>query len=111
MARSYYVVQTNAVAGREAEFDEWYSNRHLSDVLAVPGFVAAQRFELSPTQRPGLPAPRYRYLALYEIEGDPADALEALGRAVADGMELSDAMAPDRSAYVFRPTTGRLTAS
>lgn len=108
MTRSYYVVQTNAVEGREDEFQDWYTNRHLADVLAVPGFVAAQRFQASPTQRAGQPP--YRFLALYEIEGNPADALEALGQAVADGMELSDAMAPDPSAYVFSPITDRVTA-
>ncbi len=32
-----YVVHSNPVAGREDEYNDWYSNRHLADVVAVPG--------------------------------------------------------------------------
>ena len=39
------VVLTNPVAGREDEYNDWYSNRHLGDVIAIPGIVAAQRFK------------------------------------------------------------------
>jgi len=37
-----FVVQANAVNGREQEFNDWYTNRHLLDVMALPGIVAAQ---------------------------------------------------------------------
>ena len=48
MAKYTFVVLTNAVEGKDDAFDEWYTNTHLGDVLAVPGFVSAQRFN-SPT--------------------------------------------------------------
>jgi hypothetical protein len=41
------VVLTNAVEGKEAEFNEWYSKTHLKDVIAIPGFKSAQRFKIS----------------------------------------------------------------
>src|SRR5690606_19186746 len=41
-----YVVLSNPVPGRDQEYNDWYSNRHLADVVAVPGFVSAQRFRL-----------------------------------------------------------------
>ena len=44
MAKYTFVVLTNAVEGKDDAFDEWYTNTHLGDVLAVPGFVSAQRF-------------------------------------------------------------------
>ena len=42
MAKYTFVVLTNAVEGKDDAFDEWYTNTHLGDVLAVPGFVSAQ---------------------------------------------------------------------
>ena len=40
-----FVALTNAVAGREQEFNDWYDHQHVKDVLAIPGFLTAQRFE------------------------------------------------------------------
>ena len=44
MTKCNFVILSNPVAGREDEFNEWYTKQHLDDVLKVPGFVAAQRF-------------------------------------------------------------------
>ena len=60
------VVLTNAVPGEDDEYNEWYTDRHLADVLALDGFVPAQRFEITPVE--GAAEPAYRYLAIYEIE-------------------------------------------
>ena len=32
------------IAGREDEHNGWYTDRHLQDVLAAPGFASAQGF-------------------------------------------------------------------
>jgi hypothetical protein len=81
-----FVVKSKPVEGREAEFNDWYDNHHVPDVLAVPGFVAAQRF------RADAAAPGHPYLAIYEIEGDARAAMEALTSAVRNGMYMSDAL-------------------
>jgi hypothetical protein len=61
----------------DEEFNRWY-DAHLEEILATPGFVAARRFRLEPVvENPGSPV-RYRYLAIYEIDGDPNEALAAL---------------------------------
>lgn len=60
-----YVVMTNPVAGKDAEFNNWYTNTHLKDVMKLPGVVSAQRFVVAPENIN--PAP-YRYLAIYDIE-------------------------------------------
>jgi hypothetical protein len=104
MAKHIFVVQTNAVAGREDEYNDWYTNIHLPDALAVPGFVSAQRFKISSTQRAALRDYPYQYLTIYEMEGDPAAALEALGAAV-PGMQISTAMDADRMLHVFESVT------
>jgi hypothetical protein len=69
MTKHVFVVFTNTAEGKEAPYNDWYDNRHLPDALDVPGFVSAQCFRLSDTQRAAGPFP-WRYLALYEIETD-----------------------------------------
>lgn len=95
MAHYAYVVLSNPVAGREDEYNDWYSNRHLADVTAVPGFVSAQRFRLADDTAEG--APRQRYMAIYTMDvDDAAKTLEHLtGIVESGGMEMSEALAMD----------------
>ena len=87
---------TNAVEGREDEFNDWYTHRHLGDLLAIPGVVAARRFALSAVQRAQPPYP-FGYCAIYEIETDDLQSvLDALQvRANTPAMPISPAMAPN----------------
>ena len=89
MAKYKYLVITNAVAGKEAEFNDWYTQQHLSDVLKVPGFEAAQRFEV--TGQSALPG---KYVAIYEMETDnPEATLQDLhSRSNSPEMTLSDSL-------------------
>ncbi len=74
-----FIVLTNPTAGKEAEFNRWYDEQHLPDVLKVPGFVAAQRFKLAQAENPG-----WTYLAIYEFESDdPEASLRTLSERVA----------------------------
>jgi hypothetical protein len=76
MARFKLVVLANPTDGREEEFNEWYSNIHLADIVAVPGFRSAQRFKL---KEPMGFEHRQRYLAIYEMEcDDPQAVVETL---------------------------------
>lgn len=53
----------------DEEFGEWY-DAHLYEILAVDGFVSAQRFRLEPVvQDEGSPN-QFRFLATFELEGD-----------------------------------------
>ena len=61
----------------EAEFNEWY-DAHLDEILSIPGFVSAQRFRLEPVVVDEDAGVRYRYLALYELEGDLDEILAAM---------------------------------
>ena len=48
MARSLWLVATRCTdPAREAEFNSWYDQFHLPDMLAVPHVVAAQRYTLA----------------------------------------------------------------
>ncbi|HVX23177.1 MAG TPA: hypothetical protein VHB02_17685 [Acidimicrobiales bacterium] len=80
----------------EDEFNEWYDEVHLKDLLAVPGIVGATRYRLGDVQ-PGtasVTATTAPYLAIYEIEAEDVQATFAeIGkRAGTDQMRLSDAM-------------------
>src|SRR5262245_37445773 len=68
MAKHVYVVFTNPKPGKDAAFSDWYENRHIPDVLKIPGFVGARRFTLSEVQR--YPNQPWRYVTFYEIETD-----------------------------------------
>jgi len=81
MAKALMVVGSNPTdPAHEDTYNEWYSDTHLADVLAVAGFQAARRYSLSEA-RPmvGTDASPFRYLAIYEIESDD---LEQTGRDV-----------------------------
>jgi hypothetical protein len=97
MPKYTLLVETSARPDRDAEFNDWYDNTHIPDVLQVPGIVAAERFVLHGSFIGDEPV--NRYLALYEMETDDPDAtLRALDAAV-PGMYLSDAWddAPTRA--------------
>ena len=87
------VVFTEPTAGREDEYNQWYDEVHLKEVLATEGFVGAQRFALSDAQIGDVAgAAPSRYLAIYEIEADSLEgALEKLSAGSAK-MQMSDAL-------------------
>jgi hypothetical protein len=91
MERFKLVVLANPTDGREEEFNEWYNNTHLADIVAVPGFRSAQRFML---KEPMGFEHRQRYLAIYELKcADPQAVLEELyRRRDTPAMILSDAL-------------------
>jgi len=90
MKRYAYLVFTQPASGLDAEYNRWYSEQHLGDVLRVPGFVSAQRFNLTQGDGPA-PAP---YLAVYEFESDDVNrTLSSLAeRAGTPDMPLSPAL-------------------
>jgi len=61
----------------EDDFNQWYTDVHSKEVLALPGVRSARRFRLAPSQVvPGDDA-GHRYLALYEVETDDWAAFAA----------------------------------
>jgi antibiotic biosynthesis monooxygenase (ABM) superfamily enzyme len=78
METYYYVIVNNPVPGKEREYLTWYDNRHIIDVVAVPGFVSGQRFIRNETQMyanvmPHLPT----YLTLYTVRTNNLAAVNA----------------------------------
>jgi hypothetical protein len=73
------LVVTQPVGGREREYHEWYDNQHVRDVVRVPGILSAQRFDAVESGPADESAPS-RFLAVYEIAGDPGRTVEELQR-------------------------------
>jgi len=77
--RTLCLVFTQPVAGREREYHDWYDNQHVQDVVRVPGVLSAQRFDAVGSGPAGESTPP-RFLAVYEISGDPVRTVEELQR-------------------------------
>lgn len=68
------VVLTEPTEGNEKDFDDYYENLHLDEVLSSTGWQSAQRFKLVDEQGRACPLP---YLALYEAEAESSQEVLA----------------------------------
>lgn len=91
MTRYMTVAFTNAVEGKEQEYNTWYTDQHVHDVLAIPGVVSAQRFQIVGDHASGFD---FAFMTLYEIETeDLASVYKAIGeRSGTPLMPSSDAI-------------------
>jgi len=93
MAKYILVVGTRPVEGKEAEFNQWYDEKHVPEICAIAGVTGATRFashSAMPGERP--------YLAIYELETeDPMTVMAELGRRTGTG-ELTPSDAIDMPA-------------
>lgn len=67
------IVFSNPLAGRDDEFNDWYENVHIPDLLSIPGMVSAQRYQLKDAEiyhMDGGAVPGHRYAIIYEMQGD-----------------------------------------
>ena len=117
MPRSIMVVYSSPTSPeQEAEYNDWYTNKHLTDVVALPGIVAATRYKLEKSVGlEGIPTSASTYMAIYELEGDTPEAMEAAKQALADGLakgtvDVSPALDPAALQTDFgRVITDRVT--
>ncbi|OLT10095.1 hypothetical protein BJF79_05070 [Actinomadura sp. CNU-125] len=76
-----------------AEYNRWYDEVHIPEMLAIEGIVSARRYA---------PVDGDTYIAHYEIEGDPKAAMKRLRDAASDGtMHLSDTARTDPPARML----------
>jgi hypothetical protein len=107
VARYLFVVNSNPVDGREQEYNEWYSNRHLADLRALPGVVSARRFVLNDVQLAEARQP-FKYIALYEVETDDLQDFigQLISRSGTESMPISTALSRTTSAILWKELTG-----
>lgn len=76
MTEHLLLVFSNARPELEDEFNQWYSNVHVVDLVdKVDGIEAGQRFQLAGTYRDA--ATDYKYLAMYWIPEGKLDEARA----------------------------------
>jgi hypothetical protein len=67
-APSLLVVRTDIAPEQEADFNRWYSDVHLPDIVGIPGVRSGRRYRLA-VDVPGFPGAGVpSYLAIYELE-------------------------------------------
>ena len=77
-ARGIYLVWADVQAAKEDDFNRWYNEEHLDELLAIPGVLSAARY-IAVSGSP-------KYLACYELESP----------------EVRDT--PEYQEHLFRPT-------
>jgi hypothetical protein len=58
---------------REKEFNDWYSDMHVPDMLEIPGMIRATRWMSAEPER----SQHRKYAALYEMETDDIKKFDA----------------------------------
>lgn len=91
------LVFTSPREGRDEEYNQWYAETHIPDMLAIPGVTSASRYRQGPV---GSGVSGAQYLAVYDIDGDAGAVMKEIGARSADGrFRLSDSLDP-KSALV-----------
>jgi hypothetical protein len=107
-----FLVFTKPIDGREQEYDDWYQNTHLQDLVAVPGFRSARRFRLKRIyQKPLSGAEAFDHLAIYDIETDDLDGVLAGMKRLSGKVVISDALDLPASSAVFYEEYGAVVSS
>jgi len=91
MGKYILIVPSSPLAGQGEEYNRWYDDEHIADLLKVPGVVAGRRYDALPAS-PDRPAAEF--LAIYEIEADDPNVVleDILSRSDTAAMPLSPAI-------------------
>ncbi len=103
------IVFSNPLDGKDDEFNDWYDNVHIPDLLSIPGMLSAQRYNLKDAQiyhAEGSTAPAHRYAVIYEMEGDVDAILGKIQEGVAAG-QITMADCLDMSSWQLSFWTAR----
>ena len=110
MGKYTLVVLSNVTPGHdEDEFNKWYTEQPLGDVVAIPGFTQAQRFKI--VGEPVAGSPVWNYYAPYEIETDDPQAVmdEMMRRVGTELMPMSEGLGPDFYVVLYEPISPVVT--
>lgn len=96
-----------------SDYDTWYDEVHIPQIMSAPGIVRAQRFVTSEVKPlPGVVTPDLGHLALYEVSGDLLPLREEVKRLLISGeMVLPDFMKPPFGTMFMRPVSPYFPAS
>ncbi len=69
--KTYYIVKSNPLPNKETEFNRWYDEIHIPEVLEVDGVLSAKRMELAEQQL--MAQQNHRYMAVYELDSSAVE--------------------------------------
>lgn len=93
-----FMALTDAIEGRDEEFNHWYDTEHVPDVVFVEPFQSGRRFQLVG----GVGPRRWGYLSFYRLIGDVPAAHQSLVDNHDDGNgTMTDAIHADHGAWIF----------
>jgi hypothetical protein len=106
MSKRYkFVALVNAKDGQDATFNLWHTDTHLPEVVRAAGFLNGQRLKL--VEGSNGDNTKYKYLVIFEGEGDPMQALARLGAAVSSGsLNMSDSLGAPIWASMYEEIPG-----
>jgi len=101
--RYVFLVFANPIPGRESEFNDWYTNTHMGDLVQLPGWVGGQRFRIVTTvqPRPSVAGYGHGYLMIWDLEETEVNA--ALSRMTA---AISGGKSRRGAAFNYTPGAG-----
>jgi hypothetical protein len=111
MPRYRMIMLSQANPGRDEDYERWYDETHIPDMMQVPGFVAAQRFRVV---RNVVGETNFPFCSIYEIEADSADtAMGAMFAALQSGkVRMSDSVDPaSGQGFICEEVRERVTAA
>jgi hypothetical protein len=104
------MVLARATDGEKAELARWYDERHIPDLLAVAGFVSAERHDALAVKLPA-EAESWDFMLIYEFSGDPMATLGAMGNLMgSEKMPVTPILDSSRTVSIVGMSHGRRTA-
>ena len=95
MPKGIMYLQTMPVSpDKDADYNKWYNDTHLAEIVSVEGIVSARRFAPMDGNGP--------YIAIYELDCDDLDAAaQQMGKRNLTGLD-NIAMDPKPIPHVYR---------
>ena len=91
MPGALLVVFSNAVDGQDEEFNRWYTEVHVPDVIKLGGATVGRRYRSAGVAlMPGIPQPG-NYAAIYEVESDTIEKIEAVAATLQGSLSTGEA--------------------
>lgn len=66
-ARGLFLVWADVPADMEDDFNRWYNEEHMAELLAIPGVLSAARYEIVHSDDPTAGSGSPKYLSAYEL--------------------------------------------
>ena len=85
--------------GMDDEYNTWYTEVHIPELLQIDGLTSCTRYRAPAMDGQGA---AHRYLAVYEIDGDPATVFQQMRENSTSGRStLSPALDPQATQVTF----------